>query len=217
MGVCLKVFVVANTKGGVGKSTVACNLAVNFSIKDRNVLLVDTDIQESSISFRAMREKDDIKSISIKTPTIHKDIKSFKNFDIVVIDAGGRDNGVLRSAILSAAYGVIIVPTLPSVYDLWATEDTLKIIQDARVYQKIKSYILINQVIKANIVKETKEALNELIVKYEMKLLNASIFSRVVYRNSIKEGKGAIEMADKKAKEEMEQLTTELSDITNIN
>jgi len=49
-------------------------------------------------------------------------------------------------------------------------------------------------------VKETEEALNELIVKYEMKLLNTSIFSRVVYRNSIKEGKGAIEMADKKPK-----------------
>jgi chromosome partitioning protein len=215
MGI-MKVFVIANQKGGVGKSTIACNLAVNFSVKNNNVLLIDTDIQESSISFRALRQSDDIKSISIKTPTIHKDIKSFENFDIVVIDAGGRDNGVLRSAILSAAHGILIVPTLPSVYDLWATEDTLKIIQDARVYQNIKSYILINQVIKANIVKETEEALNELIVKYEMKLLNTSIFSRVVYRNSIKEGKGAIEMADKKAKEEMEQLTIELSNITKI-
>ena len=212
----MKVFVIANQKGGVGKSTIACNLAVNFSIKNKNVLLIDTDIQESSISFRALRQSDDIKSISIKTPTIHKDIKSFENFDIVIIDAGGRDNGVLRSAILSAAYGILIVPTLPSVYDLWATEDTLKIIQDARVYQIIKSYILINQVIKANIVKDTEEALNELIVKYDMELLKNSIFSRVVYRNSIKEGKGAIEMADKKAKEEMEQLTIELSNITNI-
>jgi chromosome partitioning protein len=212
----MKVFVIANQKGGVGKSTIACNLAVNFSVKNKNVLLIDTDIQESSISFRAMRETDDIKSISIKTPTIHKDIKSFENFDIVIIDAGGRDNGILRSAILSASYGILIVPTLPSVYDLWATEDTLKIIQDARVYQDIKAYILINQVIKANIVKDTEEALNELIVRYNMELLKTGIFSRVVYRNSVKEGKGAIEMADKKAKEEMEQLTFELSNITNI-
>jgi len=62
----MKVIVVANQKGGVGKSTIACNLAVNFAVLKKHVLLIDTDIQESSISFRAMRQSDDITSISIK-------------------------------------------------------------------------------------------------------------------------------------------------------
>lgn len=212
----MKVIVVANQKGGVGKSTIACNLAVNFAVQKKNVLLIDTDIQESSISFRSMRQSDDIKSISIKTPTIHKDIGSFKNFDVVIVDAGGRDDAAFRSAILSASFGILIVPTLPSVYDLWATEDTLKIIQDARVYQDIKAYILINQVIKANIVRDTEEALVELVEKYNLDLLQTSIVSRVVYRNCIKEGKGVIEMFDKKAKEEMEQLTNEVTKLNNI-
>lgn len=212
----MKVIVVANQKGGVGKSTIACNLAVNFAVRKKSVLLIDTDTQESSISFRSIRQSDDIKSISMKTPTIHKDIGGFKNFDIVIIDAGGRDDAIFRSAILSAAYGILIVPTLPSVYDLWATEDTLRIIQDARVYQDINAYILINQVIKANIVRDTEESLAELIKKYNIKLLQTSIYSRVVYRNCIKEGKGVVEMFDKKAKEEMEQLTNEISNLTNI-
>lgn len=211
----MKVIVVANQKGGVGKSTIACNLAVNFAVLKKHVLLIDTDIQESSISFRAMRQSDDITSISIKAPTIHKDIGSFKNFDVIIVDAGGRDDAVFRSAILSASYGVLIVPTLPSVYDLWATEDTLKIIQDARVYQDIKAYILINQVIKANIVKDTEESLIELVEKYKIGLLQSKIFSRVVYRNCIKEGKGVVEMFDKKAKEEMEQLMREIANISN--
>jgi len=194
------VIVVANQKGGVGKQ----------------VLIIDTDIQESSISFRAIRQSDDIKSVSIKTPTLHKDIDSFENFDIVMVDAGGRDDAVFRSSILSASKGILIIPTLPSVYDLWATEDTLKILEEAKVYADINTYILLNQVIKANIVKETEESLRKLIAKYDVNLLNSRIFSRVVYRNCIKEGKGVMEMDNKKAKQEMEQLTTEISNITNI-
>jgi chromosome partitioning protein len=212
----MKVIVVANQKGGVGKSTIACNLAGAYALTNKKVLLIDTDIQESSLSFRAMREKDDIKSISIKTPTIHKDIDSFINFDVIIVDAGGRDDGVFRSSILSAKNGLLIIPTLPSVYDLWATEDTLKILSEARVYSYIESYILINQVIKANIVKETEDTLKEFIKQYDIKILTTSLFSRVVYRNSIKEGKCVLEMNDKKAQKEIKNLIREINNIINI-
>ena len=60
--------------------------------------------------------------------TIHKDLEGFSNFDVVIIDAEGRDSAVFRSAIMAASQGLLIIPTLPSVYDIWATEDTLKVL-----------------------------------------------------------------------------------------
>jgi len=124
----VKVIVVANQKGGVGKSTIACNLAVAFAYWGAKVLLIDTDVQGSSVGFRAIREKNDITAIAITKPTVHKDIRGFSNFDIVVVDAGGRDSAVFRSSIMAATYGMLIIPTLPSVYDIWATEDTSAIL-----------------------------------------------------------------------------------------
>ena len=212
----MKVIVVANQKGGVGKSTIACNLAVAFSLEGKKVLLIDTDIQESSLSFRAMRKEDDIKAISITKPTIHKDIESFNNFDIVIVDAGGRDSSVFRSAIMAASNGLLIIPTLPSVYDVWATEDTLQVLQEARAFTDIPAYLLLNQVIRARIVREVEESLEELSNQYDVGILKAKLFSRVVYRNSIKEGKGVMEMEDSKAKEEVYALVEEIKSLINL-
>ena len=118
----MKVISVVNQKGGVGKSTIACNLAVNAVLDGKRTLLIDADPQGSSLSFRAIRGADDLKAVSITQPTIHKDIGDFENFDLVIIDAGGRDNTLFRSAVTAAAKGMLLIPVLPSQYDIWAAE-----------------------------------------------------------------------------------------------
>ena len=136
----MNVIVVANQKGGVGKSTISCNLGVASALSGHKTLIIDADPQGSSATFRAVREKDDLKVISIIKPTIHKDIQDFTSFDRVIVDAGGRDSAVFRSAILAAAGGILIIPILPSQYDIWATEDTFNILRDARTYKDISAY-----------------------------------------------------------------------------
>lgn len=214
----MKVISIASQKGGVGKSTIACNLAVS-AIKDgKKTLIIDADPQGSSIAFRAIRENDDIKAVSITQPTIHKDIGDFTNFDIVIIDAGGRDNTLFRSAVTAASKGILLIPVLPSQYDIWAAEDTFKVLQEARVYVDIEAYAIFNQLLQnTNISKDAKTALDELTTESDVKLLDTVLYSRVDYKYSISQGLGVIEYQPKgKAAEEINNLYSEIKKILGI-
>ena len=201
---------VASTKGGVGKSTIACNLAVEGIKAGERVLLVDADVQSSSLAFRAERPKDDIQAISITTPTLHRDLASFQGFDLVVIDVGGRDTGVFRSALLAA--DKVIIPVLPSQYDIWAAGDSIAIIKEAKVYKDFKAYFLFNQVIaNTKVSTEAMEALQEIIGEDGLMLLKTQLFSRVAYKTSISKGLGVAEYEpNSKAAAEMKSLFKEI-------
>lgn len=214
----MKVIAIVNQKGGVGKSTIVCNLAVVAALGGKKTLIIDADPQGSSLAFRAIREIDNIKAVSITKATIHKDIGDFENFDLVIIDAGGRDNDLFRSAIMSAAKGLLLIPVLPSQYDIWATEDTFNILNSARVFIDIDAYVLFNQNIKnTNISAEAMEALEDLISGSDIKVLKTILCHRVDYKNSIGKGMGVVEYSPKsKAAEEINSLYYELKNILNL-
>lgn len=214
----MKVISVVNQKGGVGKSTIACNLAVCAVNDGKRTLLIDADPQGSSLSFRAIREADDLKAVSITQPTIHKDIGDFENFDLVIIDAGGRDNTLFRSAISAATKGLLLIPVLPSQYDIWAAEDTFNVLKELRVYLDIPAYAVFNQTIQNTTVsKEAKETLEEITAENDIKLLETVLYSRVDYKKSISQGLGVSEYQPKgKAAEEMNTLYCEIKGILGL-
>jgi chromosome partitioning protein len=204
------VITVGSTKGGVGKSTISCNLAVAAAQDGKSVLLVDSDLQASSISFRATRKKDDIQAIQIATPTLHKDISKFTN-DFIIIDSGGRDTTTFRSAIMAA--DILLIPCLPSAVDFWAASDVVAILKEARCFSDIQAFFVINQIIpNTKLSGEITEALTEF--KDDVKLLNTALVSRIVYKNAFAEGKGVIEMDDKKAMDEIRNLYKEVKKIS---
>ena len=203
------IITVGSTKGGVGKSTISCNLAVIAALQGKSVLLVDADIQGSSISFRASREQDDIQAIQITTPTIHKDLGQF-NHDLKIIDAGGRDSKAFRSAILAA--DVLIIPCLPSSVDFWAASDVIEILEEARAFKEVPAHFVLNQVIpNTKLSIEIVEAMQEF--EKDAGLLKSVLCSRIVYKNAFAEGKGVVEMTDKKAIEEVKKLHAEIMDL----
>ncbi len=204
------IITIGNTKGGVGKSTIATNLVVESSTHGKKSLLIDADIQGSSLAFRATREKDDIKAMAITTATLHKDVRDFV-FDVIIIDVGGRDSSVFRSAIM--ACDIMIIPILPSQYDIWAANDTVEILKEARAFIDIPAYFILNQVIPNTIIaREAKAAINDF--SNDVKLLDTFLYSRVAYKNSTGQGMGVSEYEkDGKSAQEVKQLYREVMTI----
>lgn len=185
------IITVGNTKGGVGKTTIAVNLAVEAAKDNKNVLLIDTDPQGSSIAFRAEREEDDIKVIALVSNKIHKDIQGFTGaFNFIIIDAGGRDNAVFRSAV--AACDLFILPVLPSQFDVWAAEDAVKVFKEIQPFNEMKGHMILNMVrpnTKVSI--EAQKALTE--YEGDLPLLENRLHNRVAFKTSISDGQGVTE------------------------
>jgi len=210
----MKILTVASQKGGVGKSTVACNIAVQASIEGLKVLLVDADSQGSSMSFRSIRESDDIKAMSITTPTLHKDLPSLKGFDLVIVDAGGRDSATLRSAMSVA--DLLVIPVLPSTYDIWATSDTIDALREIRGFKEVNARLLVNRLFANTVMaRDALESLKE--IEEDAPLLETKLFNREDYSKAIAAGRGVVEYnGSGKAASEIKSLMTEIRSILSI-
>ncbi len=204
---------IVNQKGGCGKTTLVTNLACLSAVNKKKTLLIDADIQGSSMKFRMIRpdKKPQFRAVSILTPTIHKDIRSF-NFDVAFIDSGGRDSKSFRSVI--RACDKVVVPIQPSQYDIWSSEETFEIMDEIRQFKEIEAGIVLNQLIQnTNISNEIIDLVEELSKKYNLKNYKTRVFSRVAYKESSIKGLSVVEIKEskyKKAKEEILSLYNEV-------
>lgn len=222
-----KVISVVNTKGGAGKTTIATNIACRAAIDGYKVLLIDADARQcSSLNFSSMRAEDESLTqfpvIGLPTTAIHREINKYNNmFDLIVVDAGAGDSGIVRSAILAALYGLLIIPVQPSTFDIWGAEDTLKILNEARGFGDVKTYMLLNRVLpnkKAIILKEAKESCEEIKDAYKVGIFNNWLTDYIDFKNSVGVGKCVYEYApNKKAAQEFESLYSEIMEKLNEN
>lgn len=208
----MKTVTICSSKGGVGKTTIATNLAVAAAADMRRVVLVDTDVQGSAIEFSARRESIDVPVIQITVPTAHKIIKSMfeDTMDLVIIDTGGRDSPTFRSAVIAA--DLVIIPILPSEYDIWAAEETIKIFREISVVTGCSAKILINQVIEGTKMKKIAEEALQMFKGIE--ILHNKLGQREAFKRAVTDGKGVIEFEPKgKAAVEVSAVYAEIIDL----
>ena len=119
----MQLVVVANPKGGVGKSTLATQIAGYFASQRHAVMLGDADRQQSSKLWLSLRPDTarPIVSWEVDRDNIAKPPKGTTH---VVLDTPAGLHGKRLKDILKQAHKVV-VPLQPSVFDIFATQDFL--------------------------------------------------------------------------------------------
>ena len=132
----MKNILIANSKGGCGKTTLATNLAGYFASIGNQVMLSDLDRQQSSSNWVQRRP--------LELPVIHTHNPRAKStsldHDWIITDspAGFRDEK-LSDAIKKA--DCVIVPIQPSAFDIGATSDFLELLAEEKAIRKNKTFV----------------------------------------------------------------------------
>jgi chromosome partitioning protein len=119
----MPVIVIANPKGGAGKSTLSTNVAGFLASQGHAVMLGDADIQQSSRLWLSLRP-DTVTRIT--TWELQADLvltaKPPKGTTHVVIDTPGGLDGWRFKEVLGRA-DKIMVPIMPSIFDMYAAQN----------------------------------------------------------------------------------------------
>jgi chromosome partitioning protein len=131
----MPVIVVANPKGGVGKSTVATNLAGALARAGRAVMLGDVDRQQSARQWLALRPAT---LPAIRGWDVARDdiVRPPKGTTHVVLDTPAALHGKKLEQVLAIADRVL-VPLQPSLFDIQATHAFVQALREHKPKAKI--------------------------------------------------------------------------------
>lgn len=116
----MKAIAVVNPKGGAGKSTLATNLAGYLARHGTGVMLGDVDRQQSSRHWLAART-DDLPRIETWQIGPDRIARPPKGLWRAVLDTpAGLSGGALEKVVKASSK--LVVPVLPSPFDMWATQ-----------------------------------------------------------------------------------------------
>jgi chromosome partitioning protein len=136
----MPVIVIANPKGGVGKSTIATNLAGYFASRGHKVMLGDIDEQQSSRAWLKLRSPalPAIEAWEIEDGHVAKPPKGTTH---IVLDTPAGFSGKRFEKVMAIA-DKVIVPLQPSMFDILATQEFLQKLADRKDKEKVDVGVL---------------------------------------------------------------------------
>lgn len=194
----MKILTIAHQKGGVGKTTLALNLAFCFAGSAR-VAVTDTDLQGSINSLGNL-----VTGIDLISPELVLSGK-LTDYDLLVIDTPPYLTNRLPDLFAISDY--VLIPTKPGFLDAMAVRATVALLRESMKRKPtLKAGIVLNMVMpRTSLTAEVKE----LLADYDLPLLPTMIYQRVSYARSPVTN-GVFESDDDKAKTEIQSLATDI-------
>ncbi|MEO5347642.1 MAG: AAA family ATPase [Magnetococcus sp. YQC-9] len=211
------IITVGNTKGGVGKTTLAVNLAIARALAGREVWLIDGDRQGTAQTAVTIRmDAGHVPGIACSAypdgATLRSQVQQQKaKFDDIIIDAGGRDSTALRAALVLS--DVLVVPFHPRSYDVWALNDIAALVDEARgIRDGLRAVAILNCADPGEASLDNADAAAAVADVPQLEYLETPIRRRKAFANAAGAGLSVLELrpADKKASEELTMLVKAL-------
>lgn len=184
------ILTLSHQKGGVGKSTIAWNLAVCFS-KIIPTTIIDLDMQQSLTQTNQIRESVGLNVLNIKNMSNAGELATYIENNtkgkLTIIDSGGFDSAFNRVAIVGSS--MIITPVSDKPFDLMGLQKYEEILKSLSGIQKevIKTNIIFNNLNPA--MKNFGDLIEFVCMSEHFDLMTSVLRQRVDVANSIGAGK----------------------------
>ena len=202
------IITIAHQKGGVGKSTIAFNLAYFLQKENIDVTLIDLDLQKSLTLINEMR-KEPLKIIQISYHNLEKIIQENNKNTLCIIDVGGFDSDINRIAILGA--DILLTPVSSQGLDLLGLQTFEEILTEISKASKkeIIAHIFLNKINPST--RKFEELKNYIASSQYYYILNSIIRNRIDIADAIAQGLSIEEYNPKsKSIEEIKNLISEI-------
>ncbi|MBI1424678.1 MAG: AAA family ATPase [Gammaproteobacteria bacterium] len=180
--------VIANLKGGSGKSTVAFNLGLWLQKKGQPVVAYDLDPQCTLTDVAEVRREEGYAPPLVvyqQRDNLREQLQIHPGQ--VLVDVGAANMAAMKDAI--AVADRVVVPVPPSQPDVWATQRFLHIVEEATAgSHKPELLVFVNRADTHCAVRESDETEAVLGQLEGISLIPHRLYQRTIYRRSLSEG-----------------------------
>jgi chromosome partitioning protein len=205
------VIATANTKGGVGKSTIAGNLAWAFATHDtapRKVMLVDADPQASITKWFDLSETIPFDRTQLSTARVlqHQLPRLRQQYELIIVDCPPMQSDITAAAVALA--DLALIPVQPSPLDVLAYSELVPLLRQAQGFNpSLKLRFVVNQLTPRTVLgRDVAESLADA----DIPVMPTMIHARQVYRRVIALG-GSVVTDSGSARDEILALAGDLT------